>query len=268
MQFALEKSVCVLADDADITVLLIHKIFERLSSGVSLPNIYQLRVGVVYDMVPVTNVLPAALKNSLLLIHAFFGSDTTSRLYNHGYAAITSNKIPSKSISDVFYNKDTSMDEIFKAGDYNLMKTLYNCTKVDLDEQRYLTYCKKLGAGNVSKDKKKAINLAIFPPTSDSTRQHSLRVYHQVQVWRGEMKEPSLYGWQFINGSLCPIPITLDPALATLVNVQKCGCKTDCTGKCSPFKKKVYCTSFCTCNNDKCSNKPNQSVEDQEHDAW
>ena len=171
MTIALEKSVCVLADDADITVLLIHKIFERLSSGVSLPNIYQLRVGVVYDMVAVTNVLPAALKNSLLVIHAFCGSDTTSRLYNHGYAAITSNKIPSKDIADVFYNKDSSMDDIFTAGD-NLMKSLYNCTKVDLDEQRYLVYCKKLGAGNASKEKRKAINLATFPPTSDSTRQH------------------------------------------------------------------------------------------------
>ena len=91
------------------------------------------------------------------------------------------------------------MDEIFTAGDYNLMKTLYNCTKVDLDEQRYLTYCKKLGAGNVSKNKKKAINLAIFPSTSDSTRQQSLRVHHQVQVWRGERKVPTSYGWQFMN---------------------------------------------------------------------
>ena len=83
MQFALEKSECVLTDDADTTVLvlLIHKIFERLSSGVCLPNIFQLRVGDVYDMVAVTNVLPAALKNSLLLIHAICGSDTTSRLY-------------------------------------------------------------------------------------------------------------------------------------------------------------------------------------------
>ena len=51
------------------------------------------------------------------------------------------------------------------------------------------------------------------------------------------------------------------------MDVQKCGCKTDCTGKCSCFKKKVYYTSFCTCDNDKCSNKPNQSVEDQEHDG-
>ena len=67
----------------------------------------------MYDMVAVINVLPAALKNSLLLIHTLCGSDTTSRLYNHRYAAITSNKIPSKSIADVFYNKDSSMDEIF-----------------------------------------------------------------------------------------------------------------------------------------------------------
>ena len=207
---ALEKSVCVLADDADITILLIHKIFERLSSGVSLLNIYQLRVGVVYDMVAVTNVLPTALKNSLLIIiHAFCGSDTTSGLYYHGYAAITTNKIPSKAIADVFYSKDSSMDDIFTAGD-NLMKSLYNCTNVDLDEQRYLMYCKKLRAGNVSKERKTAIDLAKFPPTSDSTRQHSLRTYYQVQAWRGEMKDPSMYGWNCVDGSLCPIPFTLD----------------------------------------------------------
>ena len=202
-------------------------------------------------MVAVTNVLPAALKNSLLVIHAFCGSDTTSRLYNHGYAAITSNKIPSKAIADVFYNKDSSMDDIFTAGD-NLMKSLYNCTKVDLDEQRYLVYCKKLGAGNASKEKRKAINLATFPPTSDSTRQHSLQTYYQVKVWRGEMKDPSMYGWQGVDESLSPIPFTLDPAPATLMNVQKCTCKTDCKGKCSCFKKKAHCTNFCTCDNDKC----------------
>ena len=107
-------------------------------------------------------------------------------------------------------------------------------------------YCKKLGAGNVSKEKKKAINLATFPPTSDSTRQHSLRTYYKVQVWRGEMKDPSMYGWKCVDGSLCPIPFTLDPAPAPLMNVQKCACKTDCKGRCSCFKNKAYCTNFCT----------------------
>ena len=142
------------------------------------------------------------------------------------------------------------MDDIFTAGD-----NLNNCKKVDLDEQRYLVYCKKLGAGNASKEKK-VINLATIPPTSDSTRQHSLRTYYQVQVWRGEMKDPSLYGWQRVDGSLSPIPFTLDPAPATLMNVQKCACKTECEGKCLCFKKKAHCTNFCTCDNDKCSNKP------------
>ena len=80
---------------------LMMLIFEHASFGVSLPNIYQLRVGVVNDMVAVTNVLPAALKNSLF-IHAFCGSETTSRFYNLEYAAITSNKIPSKAIADFF----------------------------------------------------------------------------------------------------------------------------------------------------------------------
>ena len=70
------------------------------------------------------------------------------------------------------------------------------------------------------------------------------------------MKDPSMYGWQRVDGSLSPIPFTLDPAPATLMNVQKCACKTECEGKCLCFKKKAYCTNFCTCDNDKCSNKP------------
>ena len=124
------------------------------------------------------------------------------------------------------------------------MKSLYNCTNVDLDEQRYLMYFKKLRAGNVSKERKKAIDLATFPPTSDSTRQHSLRTYYQVQAWRGEMKDPSIYGWNCVDGSLCPIPFTLDPAPAPLMHVQKCACKTDCKGRCSCFKKRAIAQTF------------------------
>ena len=67
MTIALEKSE---------SVWLMMLIFEHLSSGVSLPNIYQLRVWVVNDMVDVTNVLPAALKYSLLVIHAFYMAQT------------------------------------------------------------------------------------------------------------------------------------------------------------------------------------------------
>ena len=67
MTIALEKSE---------NVWLMMLIFEHLSYGVSLPNIYQLRVWVVNDMVDVTNVLPSALKYSLLVIHAFYMAHT------------------------------------------------------------------------------------------------------------------------------------------------------------------------------------------------
>ena len=146
---------------ADITVLLIHKISERISTGFPLPDVYQHRVGVVYDMVAVTNLLPTALRDSLLLIHAFCGCDTTSGLYGHGYTAITSSQIPSNAIKDVFYDKESSTDQIYAAGE-TLMMSIYK-SKVNLDEQRYLTYCRRLGAGDV-KEKKKVINLAMFPP--------------------------------------------------------------------------------------------------------
>ena len=35
------------------------------------------------------------------------------------------------------------------------------------------------------------------------------------------MKDPSMYGWQRVDGSLSPIPFTLDPAPATLMNVNR-----------------------------------------------
>jgi hypothetical protein len=74
------------------------------------------------------------------------------------------------------------------------MMSLYNA-KLNQDELRYVTYCRKLGAGAIN-DKKKAVNLATFPPTIDATRQHLLRAYNQVQAWKGEIKDPSQYGWQ------------------------------------------------------------------------
>ena len=69
MTIALEKSESVLANDANIWTLILWGITTKHLST---------NVGVVYDMVAITNVLSAASKNSLLVINAFCGSDITS----------------------------------------------------------------------------------------------------------------------------------------------------------------------------------------------
>ena len=49
-------------------------------------------------------------------------------------------------------------------------------------------------------------DLAVLPPTSSAARQHSFRVFHQVQLWRGINLTPTDWGWILKDDQLLPIP--------------------------------------------------------------
>ena len=61
----------MLADDADITILLIHGIQEVEQSTGGNTKIYQDRMGKVYDILYVTNNIPSDLRRAVLLIYSF-----------------------------------------------------------------------------------------------------------------------------------------------------------------------------------------------------
>ena len=94
-----EDNVTVLADDADITVLLIHGIQEVEQSTGDRTKIYKDRVGKVYDISAVARNIPRELQRAVLLIHAFMGCDTTSSIFNYGQ-----DRLPTSSSCDVFMN--------------------------------------------------------------------------------------------------------------------------------------------------------------------
>ena len=121
-----------------------------------------------------------------------YGSDTTCSIFGHGYHAITNEKLPTDAVRDVFYNINSTKDDIERAGE-TLMMSLYNSKCPKLNEQSYLSYCRKVGSGGVKK--KQSVNPATLPPTSDACKQHSFRAYHQVQAWLGRMNNPLEYGW-------------------------------------------------------------------------
>ncbi|KAJ8890340.1 hypothetical protein PR048_009848 [Dryococelus australis] len=59
----------------------------------------------------------------------------------------------------------------------------------------------------IAKERVRAqFNLAILPSTSAAAREHSLRVLHQVQEWRGVDIDPLSLGWKVLNVCLRPIP--------------------------------------------------------------
>ena len=57
---------------------------------------------------------------------------------------------------------------------------------------------------------------------------HSLRVYHQVQQWRGVAFPPQDWGWKQVDGRLLPVRTDLTAAHASLPEIVKCNCKSDC----------------------------------------
>ena len=73
-----------------------------------------------------------------------------------------------------------------------------------------------------------------LPPTIASARYHSLRVYYQVQLWKGNELKPEEWGWKLVDGQLRPKLSDLPPAPDDLLKTIRCNC----------IKKTVSATSW------------------------
>ena len=76
-------------------------------------------------------------------------------------------------------------------------------------------------------NKKKGIDPASLPPTSNACKHHSLRAYHQAQSWLGQTKDPLQYGWKNVDSALYPVTMDKSAAPDSILSPIKCGCKTD-----------------------------------------
>ena len=128
-------------------------------------KIYQDRMGKVYDISYVTNNIPSDLRRAVLLIHSFMGCDTTSSIFGHGHKALKKDRILTSVACYTFYNSSSQIADITKVGE-KLMLSIFNSKCNDLDNQRYLTYCRKVGSGAVNKKKLERYRSSIF--TTDS----------------------------------------------------------------------------------------------------
>ena len=63
------------------------------------------------------------------------------------------------------------------------------------------------------------MQLAALPPTSAAAKEHSFRVYHQVQQWLGVDLPPTQWGSQLRNGNLQPVLTCQAPAPEKLLKI-------------------------------------------------
>lgn len=130
---------------------------------------------------------------------------------------------------------------------------LYGAKETEnLNALRYKRYLTTIGKQPVHANFK----LAALPPTEDAAREHSLRVYHQVQLWHGVAKDPLQWGWKKIGRQLRPVTTSMAAAPDELLRLISCCCTDDCTRNCECRKNGLQCSRMCiTCVGLDCTNR-------------
>ena len=93
-----------------------------------------------------------------------------------------------------------------------------------------------------------------IPPTRSALLQHVKRasyqagcVWSQLTLRQPETQSPADWGWAN-NGDLWNVVwTTLPPIVESCQQLTKCGCKSDCHGRCKCHRLGLSCTALCSC---------------------
>ena len=235
----------------------------------------ELNPNVTYSIKNTQDNMSYTVKKYILFLHAISGCDTTSTLFLHAISRcdttsalfrqgkkkavkIIENKGDLHPFVVLFYKINSHPEEIAEAGEKFLLQ-LYGAPKmiVSLDDLRYKRFQKAS-----KKSLQSEVNMATLPPTSSASKQHSFRVYYQIQQWLlpatyefTDVINASKWGWERKNGMLSPIGSLKHVAPDELLKMMACGCKKGCGKACSCRKTGLKCSALCEiCSGLSCTN--------------
>lgn len=199
-----DDAVIIVGEDTDLVVLLTAAMPTR-------SNIFMLKVGrgnrqgILYS--PNDYLLSHKSKQNILFLHAFSGCDTTSSFFGKG--KLTLFKILEKysdpdllAAAQVFNRPDASVDEIVAAGNKCIVALYGGDGGTSLHTLRYKIAREKMSLTSASLD------LSKLPPTEATAKQHSLRVYLQVNSVSFE-----IFHWLVLKHALIPSFLFVGPSM-------------------------------------------------------
>lgn len=139
-----------------------------------------LRMGrscLCYDIEKLISKLSPAIKQHLLTVTAFFGSQLTSAPFNRSRGSFLNVLAKSESVQKYIgcFGEPAKNQEEIKQNALKIFEIIYGEKDKDLSQIRYKNY-RKLIQSNSSKD----LDLKALPPTKSAAEAHGLRVYFQV----------------------------------------------------------------------------------------
>ena len=94
-----------------------------------------------------------------------------------------------------------------------------------------------------------------IPPTRGALVEHTSRTMYQAGcIWGQsltrcmELVNPGEWGWKWKGDSWQIVWTKLAPIAESCQQMTKCGCKTECRGRCKCYKLGLPCTALCGCN--------------------
>ena len=243
---AATRPTVVIGEDTDLLILLLHHVNEDcqrifFTSGQKSRSKGPTKL---WDIKHVKSMLGQEVCDAILLIHALLGCDTTSRLYSIGKGVALQKFKRENSfrrLSKIFTSPSSTKEEIIAAGEKLLLLVYGQKGDVTLDKLRLTRFCEKVTSSM------KVVSPESLPPTSAAASFHSLRVYRQVQVWKGrEDLDPELWGWIVKGSRLLPVYTSKPPAPARLLKLFRCNCKKECkNARCTCLKNGLKCSTMC-----------------------
>ena len=253
----------LIGEDTDLLVLLLYHAKCQHKKIFFMPESKKSSKVRVWNIKESKEKLGTFMCKHILFLHAFLGTDTTSRIYGFGKAALMK-KIKSNNTlqqaANVFEEAQSSAAEIENAGE-KVMCILYNGNPTEsLNTLRYKRFCKKVATSLAH------VQPHVLPPTAAASKFHSFRVFNQICQWKGSIMLPNEWGWEETDMGWSPISTDAPPAPEELLKVIRCNCNTDCSSqRCSCKKHSMKCSLACgNCKGSACQNAGLFDVSDEE----
>ena len=217
----------VLVDD-DTDLLILHCCNSK-STNCELylrpePKSSSQRAAWCWNINQVQRVLDVQICDSLLLEHALLGYDATSRVFGIGKPEALK-KVRSNAFfreqADVLQDPHATSEDIRIAGE-NALVCLYSGRPGDKIDTLWVQQFHRKVSSSTPR-----VQPRTLPPTLAAAKYHSLRVYHQVQQWRGLHNCATEWGWRFKDDKKSPVVTDLQPAPEYLLKAINCNCTTD-----------------------------------------
>lgn len=238
------RDVVLVGEDTDLLVLLLHHAQTIKHDIFFRPEPKKGTPVKCFSIKAARSALGKVVCSNILFVHSFLGCDTTSRIFGIGKGSSLKHLNENQVFCEqgrIFQNPKSSKESVVRAGEKAMVSLFKGRDAEDLDKLRYQRF-KELMITS-----KKAVQPNMLPPTSAAMQQHSLRVYHQIQMWKGNKLDAQKWGWKIQDGRMVPVATDKEPAPQALLHRVRCTCRTGCgTRRCGCVSSGLECSTACS----------------------